>query len=74
MGAYASVAALAAVHKAKKTGEGDYIDCSLMEVCHIGGSGIEALAYELAGRPPITSPSRLVELPSIEPTIDGGSG
>jgi crotonobetainyl-CoA:carnitine CoA-transferase CaiB-like acyl-CoA transferase len=74
MGAYASVAALAAVRKAKKTGEGEYIDCSLMEVCHIGGSGIEALAYELAGRPPISAPSRLVELPSIEPTIDGWIG
>ena len=74
MGAYAALAALAALRKAKKTGEGEYVDCSLMEVCHIGGSGIEALAYQLAGRPPITAPSRLVELPSIEPTIDGWIG
>ena len=63
MGSYSAVAALAAARRAKTTGAGEFIDCSLMEVCHIGGSGIEALLYQLSGRPPIVGTARVVELP-----------
>jgi crotonobetainyl-CoA:carnitine CoA-transferase CaiB-like acyl-CoA transferase len=74
LGAYASVAGLAALYGAQESGAGEFVDCSLMEVCHTGGCGSEVLQYQLAGRPPIEGPIRSVELPSIERTSDGWVG
>lgn len=74
LGTYAAVAAMAALLRAGETGQGESIDCSLMEVCDLGGSVYGDLGYQLAGRPPLGSPPRGVELPSIEPTADGWVG
>jgi crotonobetainyl-CoA:carnitine CoA-transferase CaiB-like acyl-CoA transferase len=74
MGTYAAVAALAAVMRASAGGGGEIIDCSLLETCHLAASGFADLYHHLAGRPPLTRPARLVEVPSIEPTADGWVG
>jgi crotonobetainyl-CoA:carnitine CoA-transferase CaiB-like acyl-CoA transferase len=70
-GVFAAVAALAAVRGAGRSGDGVHIDLSIAEVAEVAGSGKVDLLHLLAGRPPITSPARVIETPSIEPTADG---
>ncbi|OBH64935.1 cag pathogenicity island protein [Mycobacterium colombiense] len=74
LGSYAAVGALAAFLRARQGGGGEVIDCSLMEACHLSASGFIDLYYALAGSPQISGPSRMTELPSIEPTADGWVG
>jgi crotonobetainyl-CoA:carnitine CoA-transferase CaiB-like acyl-CoA transferase len=73
-GTYAAVAALAAVLHARRTGRGERIDFSLLEVMNIGASNFMDLFFELAGRPPLQGLPQSVETPSIEPTRDGYVG
>ena len=73
-GTYAAVAALAAARGARRSGRGDHIDFSLLEVMTIAGTSYADLMASLAGRPAITAPLRSVEIPSIEPTKDGWVG
>lgn len=73
-GTYAAVAALAAVRGARRSGRGDHVDFSLLEVMNIAGTVYADLTHELAGRPPLKRPPRSVEIPSIEPTSDGWVG
>jgi len=73
-GTFAAVAALAATQRARRTGQGEHIDFSLCEVMNIGSSVFADLMHSLTGRPEITAPARSVELPSIEPTLDGWVG
>ena len=75
-GAYAAVAALAAVLRSRSTGHSELIDVSLCEVANLTGTNFSDLFNSLAGRPPFdpSVPPRTVELPSIEPTLDGWVG
>jgi crotonobetainyl-CoA:carnitine CoA-transferase CaiB-like acyl-CoA transferase len=73
-GTYAAVAALAAVLHARRTGRGERIDFSLLEVMNLGASNFMDLFFELAGRPPLQGLPQSVETPSIEPTTDGYVG
>jgi crotonobetainyl-CoA:carnitine CoA-transferase CaiB-like acyl-CoA transferase len=73
-GTFAAVAALAAVRRARRTGRGEHVDFSLLEVMNIAGTMYGDLFHSLAGRPPCTAPARTVEVPSIEPTVDGWVG
>ena len=73
-GTFAAVAALAAVQRAARTGHGELVDFSLLEVMNIAASNFMDLFASLAGRPAITGPSQSVETPSIEPTADGYVG
>ena len=68
-GTFAAVAALAAVMRARRTGQGEYVDFSLCEVMNIGSSVYADLMSSLLGRPDFPGPGRTVELPSIEPTL-----
>jgi crotonobetainyl-CoA:carnitine CoA-transferase CaiB-like acyl-CoA transferase len=70
-GAFAAVAAVAAVRGARRHGDGEHVDLALAEVAEVAGTGKIDLAHALAGRPPVTGPARVVETPSIEPTADG---
>ena len=74
MAGYAAVGALGALRRAQLGGQGEIVDCSLLETCHLSASGFADLYHELAGRPPLTLPARQVETPSIEPTADGWVG
>lgn len=75
-GAYGAVAALAAVRRARETGHGETIDLSVFEVALITATNYSDLSNSLAGRPEPDPaiPPRSVEIPSIEPTLDGWVG
>ncbi len=75
-GAYAAVGALAAVRGARATGHGEFVDVSLLEVANLTATTFADLFNSLLGRPEAdpTVPSRSVEIPSIEPTLDGWVG
>jgi crotonobetainyl-CoA:carnitine CoA-transferase CaiB-like acyl-CoA transferase len=71
---FAAMGALAAVWRALRTGHGEHVDVSLTEAMTIANSTYADLGYRLSGSPPVTTPPRTVELPSIEPTLDGWVG
>jgi len=74
-GAFAAVAALAAVRRAVASGLGEHVDVSLCEAMSIAGTMYADLSNSLTGRPPVEgTPARTVEIPSIEPTADGWVG
>ena len=75
-GAYGAVAALAAVRRARETGIGEVIDLSVFEVANVTATNYSDLFNSLAGRPEPDPdvPPRTVEIPSIEPTLDGWVG
>ena len=75
-GAYGAVGALAAVRRARALGVGEVVDVSVFEVANITATNYSDLSNSLAGRPePDPSiPPRTVEIPSIEPTLDGWLG
>lgn len=73
-GTFAAVAALAAVMRAQKTGIGEYIDFSMLEVFNIAGTSYADMMSSLWGRPEVSGVMRNVEVPSIEPTKDGWVG
>ena len=69
-GAYAAAAALAVA----RTGRGELIDVSMLEVAHVTGATYAPLTYRLFGCPPITGPIRTIEMPEIHRTRDGWVG
>jgi crotonobetainyl-CoA:carnitine CoA-transferase CaiB-like acyl-CoA transferase len=69
-GAYAAVAALAAV----RGGVGEHIDVSMLEVAALTGTNFLSVSHELAGRPPIEGPIRVIEVPEIHASSDGWVG
>lgn len=75
-GAYGAVAALAAVRRSRAIGVGEVIDLSEFEVANITATNYSDLMNSLAGRPEPDPevPPRTVEIPSIEPTLDGWIG
>ncbi|MBX3025786.1 CoA transferase [bacterium] len=73
-GTFAAVAALAAVHRARRTGHGEHVDCSLLEAMALASTNFLDLFWSLFGRPEPPGPARTIETPSIEPTADGHVG
>jgi len=73
-GTFAAVAALAAVLRARRTGHGEHVDFSLLEVMNVAGSNFMDLFWGLLGRPALAGSAQNVETPSIEPTADGYVG
>lgn len=73
-GAYGAPAALAAVLRARRTGVGEHIDLSMVEVMAIAASTFADLSHHLAGRPELVTPARNLETPSIERAKDGFVG
>lgn len=75
-GAYAGVGALAAARRARATGHGELVDVSWCEVANLTASNYSDLMHSLQDRPELdpSKPYRTVELPSIEPTLDGWLG
>jgi crotonobetainyl-CoA:carnitine CoA-transferase CaiB-like acyl-CoA transferase len=73
-GVFAAVGALAAVRRARETGQGEHVDFSVLEMMSVASSTYSDLMHRLAGRPPLDPVGRTVEIPSIEPTLDGWVG
>ena len=73
-GTFASVAALAAVRRARDGGRGEVVDFSLLEVMAYASSNFIDLAFRLLGVHAAKGSAQSVETPSIEPTRDGYVG
>jgi crotonobetainyl-CoA:carnitine CoA-transferase CaiB-like acyl-CoA transferase len=73
---FAAAAALAALRRARNTGEGDWIDVSLLETYALGTTNFLSVLFQLLGVPVSLHdpPMPSVETPSIEPTADGYVG
>ena len=64
-GTFAAVAALGAVTRARRCGQGEHVDFSLCEVMNIGSTTYLDFMNSLMGRPAPVGPARSVEVPSI---------
>lgn len=73
-GTFSAVAGLAAARRSRANGQGEHIDFSLCEVMNIGSTTYADLMDHLSGRPEAVGGPRSVEVPSIEPTLDGWVG
>ena len=75
-GTFAAAAAVAALYRAERTGHGETIDVSMLELLNLAGTTCTDLMWSLLGRPPLDGlpPMRMLETPSIEPTRDGYVG
>jgi crotonobetainyl-CoA:carnitine CoA-transferase CaiB-like acyl-CoA transferase len=73
-GVFATVGALAAVRRARETGQGEHVDFSVLEMMSVASSTYADLMHRLAGQPKLDPVGRTVEIPSIEPTLDGWVG
>lgn len=75
-GAFAAVAALAALRTSLATGRGELVDLALLDVANLTCTMYGDLFNSLQGRPDIdpARPGRSFETPSIEPTADGYVG
>ena len=63
------------VRRARAHGLGEHVDFSLLEVMNIAGTMYTDLLNSMLGRPDVAgTPARSIELPSIEPTLDGWVG
>ena len=74
-GTFASVGALAAVQRARRSGHGEHVDFSILEVMTIAGTNYMDLVHRLLGSPDTGGGlPQSVETPSIEPSADGYVG
>jgi crotonobetainyl-CoA:carnitine CoA-transferase CaiB-like acyl-CoA transferase len=75
-GTYAAVGALAAVQRARRTGHGERVDFSLLELMNVAGTNYMDLISRLLGvGAPEDGPLPMTqETPSIEPSSDGYVG
>ncbi|MCU1379691.1 MAG: CoA transferase [Acidimicrobiales bacterium] len=73
-GSYAAAAALPAVLHARRTGAGAHIDSSMIETMAVAGSTFGDLMNAMLDRPPLATPARSLESPSVERAKDGWVG
>jgi len=75
-GTFASVAALAALHRARRTGHGEWIDFSMLEAMAIATTNFLSVLFQMFGASPELDGPLMptVETPSIEPSSDGYVG
>ena len=78
-GTFAAVAALPAVLRARRTGQGEAVDLSILEASNMTSTNYADTMYRLMNgtteAPPAPPfPGQTVETPSIEPTADGYVG
>jgi crotonobetainyl-CoA:carnitine CoA-transferase CaiB-like acyl-CoA transferase len=71
-GGYAAIGALAAVTAARRTGRGQHVDLSLLEVVHLSMAPFTTVVASFGGAG--ASVPRTVEIPSVEPAADGWVG
>jgi crotonobetainyl-CoA:carnitine CoA-transferase CaiB-like acyl-CoA transferase len=74
-GVFAAVGALGAVMRATRTGSGEHVEATLLAATTFAGTAFHFYGLnEQQGEPRLTRPARFVEIPSIEPTVDGWVG
>jgi crotonobetainyl-CoA:carnitine CoA-transferase CaiB-like acyl-CoA transferase len=70
-GTYAAVATTAALRAARRDGLGEHIDVAWLDCMALTMNTYTVVFAELQGWPPLQRPTRMIEIPSIEPTADG---
>ncbi len=73
-GTYAAVAALAALRRARASGQTGDVDFSLFELMSVAGTNYMELIHRLLEAPEPAALPQSIETPSIEPTADGYVG
>jgi crotonobetainyl-CoA:carnitine CoA-transferase CaiB-like acyl-CoA transferase len=73
-GSAGAVGAAAAVLRLRATGRGERVDVTWLDAATLGTNVYSDLMHRLLGRPTPTGPARKLEVPSIEPTLDGWVG
>ncbi len=75
-GSYAAAAVMAALRRAKRGGDGEWIDVSLLETLALGTTNFMSVLFQLLEFPTTLHGGTMatVETPSIEPTADGYVG
>ena len=73
-GSFAAVAALAAARAARRSGVGERVDVSMLEVATVTCSNYGDLYRRVIGYDPSMAPAASSDTPSIEPTADGYVG
>src|SRR5262249_42919635 len=69
---YAAIGALAAAIGARRTGRGQHVDLSLLEVIHLSMAPFTTVVASFGGAS--AAYGRTLEIPSIEPAADGWVG
>lgn len=70
-GTYAAVAVLAARRAAVQSGRGEHIDVAILDSMALTMNTYTSVFAEFLGWPPVRRPTRMIEIPSIEPSADG---
>ncbi|MEX1009230.1 MAG: CoA transferase [Acidimicrobiia bacterium] len=70
-GSFAAVAALAAVRDARRSGRGAHVDVAMLDSMAVTMVSYPSVHAAMAGWPAESGPTRVVEIPSVEPTADG---
>jgi crotonobetainyl-CoA:carnitine CoA-transferase CaiB-like acyl-CoA transferase len=75
-GSFAAVATLALIRRARQTGQGEFVDVSILECMSVSFNVYESLHAQLSDDPDAFAAAfeRTNELPAIEPTSDGWVG
>jgi crotonobetainyl-CoA:carnitine CoA-transferase CaiB-like acyl-CoA transferase len=71
-GGYAAIGALAAAEGTRRSGRGQHVDLSLLEVLHLSMAPFGTVVASFGGSAVLSN--RTVEIPSIEPAADGFVG
>jgi crotonobetainyl-CoA:carnitine CoA-transferase CaiB-like acyl-CoA transferase len=70
-GTYAAVGAIAALRSAARSGRGEHVDVAILDAMALTMNTYTSVFAEFAGWPPLRRPTRMIEIPSIEPSSDG---
>jgi len=70
-GSYGAVAVIAAALRAARTGEGEVIDLAMLDSMALTMNTYTPVFADFMDWPPLRRPTRTVEIPAAEPTVDG---
>jgi len=70
-GTYAALAALGALHEARRSGHGEDVDIAMLDCMAVTMVTYPSVFASFLGWPPLSGTGRTVQIPSIEPSRDG---
>jgi crotonobetainyl-CoA:carnitine CoA-transferase CaiB-like acyl-CoA transferase len=70
-GTYAGLAALAALREARRSGQGEDVDVSILDCMALTMTTYPSVFASFMGWPPLAGTGRTIQLPSVEPSSDG---
>jgi crotonobetainyl-CoA:carnitine CoA-transferase CaiB-like acyl-CoA transferase len=70
-GTYAALGTIAAYREAARSGAGEHVDVAMLDCMAVTMVTCPSVFASFAGWPPQTGTGRVIEVPSVEPTLDG---